>query len=76
MSRASLIVREIFRVIGDLRDLGVAILPVEPNDRAAWQLSDYGYVLETGEVALEGHSEPLEDEQGGCKLPRLGSQAL
>ena len=59
---APLIVREIFRVIADLRDLGVAILLVEQNARAALQVSDYGYVLETGEVALEGPSDQLEDD--------------
>jgi len=59
---APLIVREIFRVIGDLRDLGVAILLVEQNARAALQVSDYGYVLETGEIALAGPSDQLEDD--------------
>ncbi len=59
---APLIVREIFRVIGDLRKTGVAILLVEQNARAALQVSDYGYVLETGEVALEGPSDALEDD--------------
>lgn len=59
---APLIVREIFRVVGDLRDAGVAVLLVEQNARAALQLSDYGYVLETGEIALEGPCEVLEDD--------------
>jgi branched-chain amino acid transport system ATP-binding protein len=59
---APLIVREIFRVIGDLRETGVAILLVEQNARAALQVSDYGYVLETGEIALEGPSDQLEDD--------------
>lgn len=59
---APLIVREIFRVIGDLRKTGVAILLVEQNARAALQVSDYGYVLETGEIALAGPSDALEDD--------------
>lgn len=59
---APLIVREIFRVIADLRELGVAILLVEQNARAALQVSDYGYVLETGEIALEGPSDDLADD--------------
>lgn len=59
---APLIVREIFRVISDLRALGVAILLVEQNARAALQVSDYGYVLETGEIALEGESDALADD--------------
>jgi branched-chain amino acid transport system ATP-binding protein len=59
---APLIVREIFRVVADLRKLGVAVLLVEQNARAALQVSDYGYVLETGEIALEGQSDQLEDD--------------
>ena len=51
---APLIVREIFNIIGELRASGVSILLVEQNARAALQVSDYGYVLETGELALEG----------------------
>ena len=38
---------------------GVSILLVEQNARAALQVSDYGYVLETGELALEGPSAEL-----------------
>jgi branched-chain amino acid transport system ATP-binding protein len=56
---APLIVREIFRIIADLRASGVAILLVEQNARAALQVADYGYVLETGELAVEGPSAEL-----------------
>jgi branched-chain amino acid transport system ATP-binding protein len=56
---APLIVREIFRIIADLRASGVAILLVEQNARAALQVADYGYVLETGELAIEGPSAEL-----------------
>ena len=59
---APLIVREIFHIIADLRKTGVAILLVEQNARAALQVADYGYVLETGEVAIEGLSDDLEDD--------------
>ena len=56
---APLIVREIFRIIAGLRATGCAILLVEQNARAALQVSDYGYVLETGRVMLEGQSAAL-----------------
>jgi branched-chain amino acid transport system ATP-binding protein len=56
---APLIVREIFSIIGELRASGVSILLVEQNARAALQVSDYGYVLETGELAMEGPSAEL-----------------
>jgi branched-chain amino acid transport system ATP-binding protein len=56
---APLMVREIFRVLTDLRRRGLSILLVEQNVRAALQVSDYGYVLEMGEVAAEGVSADL-----------------
>mgnify|MGYP001501834398 CR=1 FL=1 len=59
---APLIVREIFRVIAELKKTGVAILLVEQNARAALQVADYGYVLETGEIALEGPSGQLAND--------------
>jgi branched-chain amino acid transport system ATP-binding protein len=58
---APLIVREIFHVLARLRKTGVAILLVEQNARAALQLADHGYVLETGEIALAGPSPELRD---------------
>ena len=59
---APLIVRDIFRVIASLRETGVSILVVEQNARAALQVSDYGYVLETGEIAVEGQSADLASD--------------
>jgi branched-chain amino acid transport system ATP-binding protein len=56
---APLIVQEILATVRRLRDEGVSILLVEQNARAALQTSDYGYVLETGEVALGGASQSL-----------------
>lgn len=56
---APLVVREIFQIISRLRSTGVAILLVEQNARAALQVADYGYVLETGEIILEGKAQEL-----------------
>jgi branched-chain amino acid transport system ATP-binding protein len=56
------IVSDIFRVIGALRDRGIAILLVEQNARAALQMADYGYVLEMGSVALHGPCETLAQD--------------
>ena len=56
---APLIIKEIFRIIGELKDTGVAILLVEQNARAALQIADYGYVLETGEITVAGASAEL-----------------
>lgn len=51
---APLIVRDIFRVIAELRSTGVSILLVEQNARAALQIADYGYVLELGHTVVQG----------------------
>ena len=59
---APLVVREIYNVIADLKSAGVAILLVEQNARAALQVADYGYVLETGEVAMEGEAIALASD--------------
>ena len=57
---APLVVRDIFAIIATLKSAGVAMLLVEQNARAALQIADYGYVMETGELALEGPSAELE----------------
>lgn len=59
---APLIVKEIFHIISGLRNTGVAILLIEQNARAALQVSDYGYVIETGDLALEGMASELASD--------------
>ncbi len=56
---APLIVREIFRIIVQLREQGVSILLIEQNARAALEVADHGYVLETGAIALHGPASDL-----------------
>jgi branched-chain amino acid transport system ATP-binding protein len=56
---APLVVREIFHIIAALRESGVSILLIEQNARAALQVADYGYVLETGDIALGGPAAEL-----------------
>jgi branched-chain amino acid transport system ATP-binding protein len=56
---APLIVREIFRIITGLRELGVSILLVEQNARAALETADYGYVLEIGSIVHSGPAVSL-----------------
>jgi branched-chain amino acid transport system ATP-binding protein len=59
---APLIVREIFHIIVELKRRGVSILLVEQNARAALQIADHAYVLETGEVVLEGLARELASD--------------
>ncbi len=59
---APLIVREVFQIIAGLRRRGVSILLVEQNARAALQIADYGYVLETGSITMEGPADELASD--------------
>ena len=52
-------VAEVFRKIGLLRERGTTLLLVEQNVSAALKIADRGYVLEVGQVVLEGTSEEL-----------------
>jgi branched-chain amino acid transport system ATP-binding protein len=56
---APTIVRDILQVIADLKQTGVSILLVEQNARAALQIADCGYVLEMGEIVLQGPASDL-----------------
>ena len=67
---APLITREIFRIIASLRELGVSILLIEQNARAALETADFGYVMEVGEIVHSGPAATLIDD------PRLISTYL
>ena len=56
---APLVVRDIFLTIESLRQTGVTILLVEQNARAALEVADHAYVLEMGEIALQGAARDL-----------------
>jgi len=59
---APLVVKEIFRTIDALRKTGVTTLLVEQNARAALETADYGYVLEMGEIMLQGPASQLASD--------------
>jgi len=60
---APLLVQSIFQTITQLKETGMTIMLVEQNVRQSLQISDYAYVLETGQVALEGGGQSvLENE--------------
>lgn len=61
MGLAPLIVREIFSVIKHLNESGTTILLVEQNAKAALNIADHAFVLETGEIVLEGLAHDLLD---------------
>ncbi|MBI5591790.1 MAG: ABC transporter ATP-binding protein [Deltaproteobacteria bacterium] len=59
MGLAPLVIREIFCILQNLKAEGKTILLIEQNARAALQIADRGYVLETGRVAIEGKGAML-----------------
>lgn len=59
MGLAPLIVEEIFQTVRELKDEGMTIFLVEQNASQALALADRGYVLETGEVVLQGSGKEL-----------------
>ncbi|ABO51434.1 amino acid/amide ABC transporter ATP-binding protein 2, HAAT family [Desulforamulus reducens MI-1] len=56
---APLLVKEVFRIIKDIYGKGMTILLIEQNATAALQAADYGYVLETGNIVLQGPGKEL-----------------
>jgi branched-chain amino acid transport system ATP-binding protein len=64
MGLAPLMAREIFHIITNLRERGTTILLVEQNARAALQIADRGYVLETGHIVLKGSAKELMEDEG------------
>jgi branched-chain amino acid transport system ATP-binding protein len=56
---APLVVREIFRIIGELRNEGRTILLVEQNALAALKVSQRGYVIENGRISAGGPADLL-----------------
>ena len=62
MGLAPLIVKEIFSVIKQLNESGTTILLVEQNAKAALNVAQHAFVLETGEIVLEGLASELLDD--------------
>jgi branched-chain amino acid transport system ATP-binding protein len=59
MGLAPLVVARIFEIVGEIARQGVTVLVVEQNARLALQACDFGYVLESGRVALHDGAERL-----------------
>jgi branched-chain amino acid transport system ATP-binding protein len=59
MGLAPIIVHTILQIIKQLNRNGMTIVLVEQNARAALQIADFAYVLETGQVVLEGSAAKL-----------------
>ena len=62
MGLAPLIVADIFRIIREIKDDGTTVLLVEQNAKQALKIADYGYVMETGKVIINGKAEDLLED--------------
>lgn len=60
---APILVSEIYKTVAELKSTGMTILLVEQNARAALRIADRGYVIETGQIVLEGTSKELSDNR-------------
>ena len=64
MGLAPKLVKEIFEIVRDLNEKeGVSILLAEQNTMAALKIADYGYILETGRVVMDGDAESLRENE-------------
>lgn len=64
MGLAPLIVADIFRIIREIKDEGTTVLLVEQNAKQALKVADYGYVMETGKIIIEGNAKDLLNDPG------------
>ena len=62
MGLAPILVEEVFRIIERLKQEGVTMLLVEQFAAAALNVSDYGYVLESGRINIHGPAEQLRKD--------------
>jgi branched-chain amino acid transport system ATP-binding protein len=63
MGLSPILVEEIFRIIQEINSRGTSILLVEQNALMALQISHRAYVLETGNIVLEGTGKELRESQ-------------
>lgn len=72
---APILVEEVFRIIQEIHSEGVTILLIEQNAHAALSVADYGYVMESGAISLEGKGEDLLHDEA-VKRAYLGGEVF
>jgi len=60
---APLIVREVFRVVSQMRDEGISVLLVEQNARLSLEIADHAYVLDDGGIVYSGSARDLAADE-------------
>ena len=56
---APLVIKDIFAIIRQIKEAGVNVLLIEQNAKAALEISDYAYVMETGRITMSGPGQEL-----------------
>src|SRR5215467_4308602 len=56
---APLIVRDVFRIVAQMREEGISVLLVEQNARMSLEIADYAYVLDDGNIVYSGSAKGL-----------------
>jgi branched-chain amino acid transport system ATP-binding protein len=72
MGLAPLLVKEVFRIISELKGRGITMLLVEQFAAAALEVADYGYVLENGHISCHGPAQQLQNDPA-VKAAYLGA---
>ncbi|MER2260909.1 MAG: ABC transporter ATP-binding protein [Psychrobacillus sp.] len=62
MGLAPLIVADIFKMIREIKASGTTVLLVEQNAKQALKVADYGYVMETGKIIINGEANSLLED--------------
>jgi branched-chain amino acid transport system ATP-binding protein len=64
MGLSPLLVKEVFSIIRDInQNLGVTVLLVEQNTRAALSVASYGYIMDQGKIVLDGNADELRNNE-------------
>lgn len=61
---APLVVKDIFGIIRTINENGITVLLIEQNANMALKTCDYGYVIETGNITMQGDGETLLNDEG------------
>ncbi len=60
---APLVIKDIFTIIKEIKEAGVNVLLIEQNAKAALEISDYAYVMETGTITMSGAGKELLNDE-------------
>ena len=60
---APLVIKDIFAIIKQIKEAGVNVLLIEQNAKAALEISDYAYVMETGIITMSGKGKDLMNDE-------------